>query len=156
MMERTLVLIKPGSVQRGLVGEIITRFEKKGLKIVGTKMMTLSDQILDEHYAHLAKQSFFNDLKDFMKSCPVFALCLEGLDAVSVVRKMCGITNSREADNGTIRGDYGMSVSANLVHASDSTANAEIEIKRFFRDEELFDYNRVLCSFVYSPTECEL
>jgi len=152
-MERTLVLIKPDAVQRGYIGEIITRFEKKGLKFVGTKMMNLSDEILDEHYAHLAKFDFFPSLKSFMKSNPVIAICLEGLDAISVVRKICGATNSRDADTGTIRGDLGMSVSANLVHASDSPENAVIEVKRFFNEDELFSYDRALCEFLYSPDE---
>ena len=152
-MEKTLVLIKPDAIQRGYIGEIINRFEKKGLKFAGTKMMSLTDDILNEHYAHLAKFGFFNDLKSFMKSTPVIALCLEGKEAVSVVRKICGITNSRNADTGTIRGDLGMSVSANLVHASDSLENAEIEVKRFFKSDELFSYDRALCSYLYSQDE---
>lgn len=152
-MERTLVLLKPDALQRGYIGEIITRFEKKGLKLVGTKMMNLNDEILNEHYAHLADKTFFNDLKSFMKSSPVIALCCEGMDAVSVVRRICGITNSREAEMGTIRGDLGISMSANLVHASDSLDNAEIELKRFFKQEEIFSYNRVLCNYLYSPDE---
>jgi len=152
-MERTLILLKPDALQRGYIGEIITRFEKKGLKLVGTKMMNLNDEILNEHYAHLADKSFFNDLKSFMKSSPVIALCCEGMDAVSVVRRICGITNSREAEMGTIRGDLGISMSANLVHTSDSLDNAEIELKRFFKQEEIFSYNRVLCNYLYSPDE---
>jgi nucleoside-diphosphate kinase len=152
-MERTLLLIKPGAVQRGYIGEIITRFEKKGLKLVGIKMINLTDDVLDEHYAHLADFDFFPNLKNFMKSNPVVAICLEGLDAIFVVRKICGATNSRDADVGTIRGDLGMSVSANLVHASDSKENAAAEIKRFFKDEELFSYGKVLCDFLYSPDE---
>ena len=152
-MERTLVLLKPGAVQRGYIGEIITRFEKKGLKLVGAKMMNLNDEILNEHYAHLADKAFFNDLKSFMKSNPVIALCWEGLDAVSVVRRICGTTNSRDAELGTIRGDLGMSGSANLVHASDILDNAKVEIKRFFLPEELFSYEMAFCNFLYSTDE---
>lgn len=152
-MERTLVLIKPGAVQRGLIGEIISRFEKKGLKIVGAKMMNLNDELLDIHYAHLAGKPFFDNLKKFMKTSPVLALCLEGFEAINVVRKLCGSTNSREAETGTIRGDLGMSKSANLIHSSDSHESAAIEVKRFFYPNELFDYTSVLNNFLYSQSE---
>lgn len=152
-MEKTLVLIKPGAVQRGLIGEIITRFEKKGLQIVGIKMMKLTDEQLNEHYAHLSDQPFFNNLKIFMKSTPVVGLCLEGYEAVEVVRKLCGVTNSRKAETGTIRGDMSMSKSANLIHTSDSQETATDEINRFFNTGELYNYNNALKSFIYSPTE---
>ena len=152
-MERTLVLIKPDAVQRDLVGEIISIFERKGLKLVGMKMMSLTDQLLDEHYSHLREKSFFGEIKSFMKSTPVIACCLEGVDCVDTVRLLCGITKAREAAPGTIRGTYAMSVQANLVHASDSLETAKVEVPRFFKSEELFGYDDAVQSFVYSPAE---
>ena len=152
-MERTLILIKPDAVQRDLVGEIISLFERKGLKIVGMKMMQLSDELLDEHYSHLKGRDFFGEIKNFMRSTPVIACCLEGVDCVDTVRLMCGITKAREAAPGTIRGDYAMSVQANLVHASDSQETAEVEIPRFFASNELFEYEDVLNPFIYNSRE---
>lgn len=152
-MERTLVLIKPDAIQRGLAGRILTRFEEKGLKIAGVKFMQLSDQLLNEHYSHLLDKPFFGGTKRFMQSTPVIAVCLEGLDAVNTVRALCGITKAREAAPGTIRGDLAMSVQANLVHASDSLETAEKEVARFFQDSELFDYESPLGSAVYSEDE---
>jgi len=152
-MERTLVLIKPDAVQRDLVGEIISIFERKGLKLVGMKMMALTDQLLDEHYSHLREKSFFGEIKGFMKSTPVIACCLEGVDCVDTVRLLCGITKAREAAPGTIRGTFAMSVQANLVHASDSLETAKVEVPRFFKAEELFEYTDAVQGFVYSPAE---
>ena len=133
-MEKTLVLLKPSCVQRQLIGEIVNRFERRGLRVAGMKMMQLSDEILREHYAHLV---------------------LEGVDAVQVVRTMTGSTNGREAAPGTIRGDYSMSNQQNIVHASDSTSNAAIELKRFFRDEEIFDYTSGAFAFIYGDGEAK-
>lgn len=152
-MERTLVLIKPDAMQRDLVGELIQRFERKGLKLVGIKMMALSDELLDEHYSHLAGRDFFAEIRTFMRSTPVIACCWEGVDCVNTVRIMCGITKAREADPGTIRGDLAMSVQANLVHASDSLETAEVEIPRFFNANELFEYEDVLNPFIYNSRE---
>lgn len=152
-MERTLVLIKPDAMQRDLVGELIQRFERKGLKLVGIKMMALSDELLDEHYSHLAGRDFFGEIKTFMRSTPVIACCWEGVDCVNTVRIMCGITKAREADPGTIRGDLAMSVQANLVHASDSLETAQVEIPRFFNTNELFEYEDVLNPFIYNSRE---
>ena len=132
-METTLVLIKPSGVQRGLAGKIIARFEQKGLIIAGTKMMQLNDSILREHYAHLVDRPFFPSLERSMQSSPIIALALRGVDAVAVVRAMTGVTNSRNAAPGTIRGDFGMSGQENIVHASDSPENAAIEVARFFK-----------------------
>ncbi|HVB74983.1 MAG TPA: nucleoside-diphosphate kinase [Ktedonobacteraceae bacterium] len=152
-MERTLVLIKPDAVQRDLIGELIQRFERKSLKLVGIKMMALSDDLLDEHYSHLVGRDFFKEIKTFMRSTPIIACCWEGVDCVNTVRAMCGITKAREAAPGTIRGDLAMSVQANLVHASDSLETAEIEVARFFNADELFEYQDVLNPFVYSSRE---
>ncbi|MDO4958932.1 MAG: nucleoside-diphosphate kinase [Prevotellaceae bacterium] len=139
--ERTLVLLKPCTVQRALVGEITSIFEKKGLRIVGMKMMQLNEAILKEHYAHLVAKPFFPILRDSMMATPVIALALEGVDAIEVVRQMAGATNGRKAAPGTIRGDYSMSGQQNIVHASDGPETAAAELKRFFKDEELFSYN---------------
>lgn len=139
-MEKTLVILKPCTVQRGLIGEIVNRFEKKGLRLAGMKMVWLTDEILSEHYAHLKEKPFFQRIKDAMSVCPVIVCCWEGVDAIHVVRTLAGATNGRNAAPGTIRGDYSMSVQENIVHASDSPETAEIELKRFFKDDEIFDY----------------
>ena len=152
-MEKTLILIKPNAIQRGLTGDIITRFERKGLRIVGLKMMFLDDEILKEHYAHLVERHFYPYLKASMQVGPVVACCLEGAEVVDTVRLMVGATNSRKALPGTIRGDFSMSGEQNVVHASDSPENALIEIKRFFRDEELFDYESAVTQFEYGGEE---
>src|SRR3989338_2482553 len=135
-MERTLIILKPDALQRSLVGEIIGRFERKGLKIVGMKMMELDDLKLDEHYEHHKDKPFFGNLKRFMKSSPVLLMVLEGAEVVKAVRIIVGSTKPIEADSGTIRGDLAMT-NWNLVHASDSLEMAEKEIKRFFEDNEL-------------------
>lgn len=152
-MERTLILIKPDAIQRGLIGKIITRFEEKGLKPVGIKFLKLTDALLSEHYSHLADKPFFGGIRRFMQLTPVIAICLEGLDCVETVRNLCGITKSREAAPGTIRGDWAMSIQANLVHASDSVETAEKEVARFFDPSELFEYQSALTSTIYSEDE---
>lgn len=152
-MERTLVLVKPDAIQRSLIGQIIQRFERKGLKLVGMKMMSLSDALLREHYAHLADKPFFSGLAKFMKSTPVIAMCLEGVEVVSTVRLLCGITKARAAEAGSLRGDFAMSVSCNVVHASDSVETAEKEVARFFQASELFDYDKTEYAHVYSEDE---
>jgi nucleoside-diphosphate kinase len=152
-MERTLILIKPDAIQRGLIGRIITRFEEKGLNLVGIKFLTLTDELLKEHYSHLADKPFFGGIKRFMQLTPVVAICLEGVDCVETVRRLCGITKAREAAPGTIRGDWAMSVQANLVHASDSLETAQKEVARFFDDSELFEYESVRTQTIYSEDE---
>jgi nucleoside-diphosphate kinase len=153
-MQKTLVILKPSAIQRGLVGEVISRFEKKGLQIIGMKMIFLTDEILEEHYAHLKAKPFFQRIKESMKVSPVIVLALKGVDAVEVVRKMTGTTNGREAQPGTIRGDYSMSVQENIVHASDSPETAEIELERFFSATELFNYPQLMHSNIYANDEC--
>lgn len=152
-MERTLILIKPDAIGRGLAGNIVTRFEQKGLKIAGIKFLKLTDALLNEHYSHLADKPFFGGTKRFMQSTPVIAICLEGLDCVDTARRLCGITKAREAAPGTIRGDWAMSIQANLVHASDSIETARAEVLRFFADAELFEYESSLTSSIYSEDE---
>ncbi len=141
--ERTLVLIKPGAIQRELIGEIITRFERKGIKIVGLKMMLMTDRMIREHYAHLLSQPFFEDIKRSMMETPIVAIALEGYEIVKRVRILTGATNPREAAPGTIRGDYSISLRNNVVHASGTGEEALIELQRFFSEDEIFDYQRI-------------
>lgn len=152
-MEKTLVILKPCTVQRGLIGEIISRFEKKGLILAGMKMTWLTDEILSEHYAHLKDRPFFQRVKDAMDVCPVIVCCWKGVDAVQVVRNLAGATNGRNAAPGTIRGDYSMSVQENIVHASDSLETAAIELQRFFKEDELFDYETKNLLSLYANDE---
>jgi nucleoside-diphosphate kinase len=152
-VERSLVLLKPDAVQRGLLGTIISRLENKGLKLVGIKMMQLEDDILASHYSHLADKPFFPEIARFMRLTPVVAICVEGLDCVDTLRQVCGITLSRAAAPGTIRGDLAMSIQANLIHASDSVETAAEEVERFFKKEELFDYQLALSEYIYSVSE---
>src|SRR5258708_21707501 len=145
--------MKRGGIRGGLIGKIVTRFEEKGLKLVGIKCLKLTDALLNEHYSHLLDKPFFGGTKRFMQLTEVIAICLEGLDCVETTRRLCGITKAREAAPGTIRGDWAMSVQANLVHASDSIETAKQEVKRFFDDSELFDYEISLTSMIYSEDE---
>lgn len=151
--EKTLVLIKPDAIQRGLIGEVFKRFERKGLKVLGIKMMSLDEAVLREHYAHIAEKPFFPGVSQFMRSSPVVAICLEGLEVVAAVRKIVGITKSREAEAGSIRGDFAMSVACNVVHASDSVETAMQEVPRFFKADELFDYSKSEYEHVYMSDE---
>ncbi len=153
MIEKTLVLLKPGTLQRGLVGSVLTRFERKGLHIVGMKMMQLSDELLSEHYSHLREKSFFQRVKDSMMAAPVIALCLEGVDAIEVVRNLTGVTNGRNALPGTIRGDLSMSYQENIIHASDGPDTAKEELKRFFKNDEIFDWSETSINFIYCSDE---
>lgn len=152
-MQTTLVIVKPSGVQRGLIGRILSRFEQKGLIIAGMKMARLDEAVLREHYAHLVDRPFFPSLLRSMMASPVVLLAVRGIDAVEVVRAMTGATNSRKALPGTIRGDFGMSGQENIIHASDSPENAEIEVNRFFRPEEVFDYSPVTLPAIYAPGE---
>lgn len=152
-MERTLVLIKPDAIQRGLVGEVIKRFEQKGLKLIGMKMMTLDEAVLREHYAHIAGKPFYPGVERYMRSTPVVAMCIEGVECVDAVRLLCGITKARAADAGTIRGDLAMSVACNVVHASDTPENAAKEVKRFFKSDELFEYDKTEYIHIYMEDE---
>lgn len=155
LKEKTLVIIKPDAVQRGLIGEIMTRFEKKGLKVAGMKMMRLDEAVLREHYAHIADKPFFPGVSNFMQHSPVVVVCLEGLEVVEAVRLITGITKARSAEAGSIRGDMAMSVACNVIHASDSVDNAKSEVKRFFTEDELYDYSKSEYEFVYIQDERE-
>lgn len=131
-LERTYIMLKPDAIQRGLMGEVISRIERKGYKIVNCKMMNLDEAILREHYAHIADKPFFPEIVEYMTSGPVLAMIVEGENAVLGMRIIMGATKFEEAKAGTIRGDYAFSTGANIIHGSDSLENAAIEIKRFF------------------------
>lgn len=152
-MEKTLVIFKPSAMQRGFVGQILARFQQKGLIIAGMKMMQLDEKILREHYSHLVDKSFFPLLLKAMMASPVIVMCLKGVDAINVVRLMTGATNGRDALPGTIRGDFSASNQENIIHASSCPEDAEAEIKRFFSPEEIFDWTPENLNFVYSPLE---
>ena len=143
MKQRTLVLLKPDAVNRRLVGEIIARFERKGLKIVAMKMLWMDRKMAERHYEVHRGKPFYESLLDYITSGPIVAMVLEGDNAIAVVRRMMGKTNGQEAEPGTIRGDYSMSVQNNLVHGSDSEESAEREIGIFFSDEEILEYRLV-------------
>jgi nucleoside-diphosphate kinase len=139
-LETTLILFKPDAVSKQLVGQVLARFESAGLKIRGLKMLQFGDALLREHYAHIAAKPFFPEVQKFMQQTPVVALALEGENAVAQVRDLLGPTDSKKAAKGTIRGDMGVDVMVNVCHASDSPEAAAAELKRFFREEELFGY----------------
>ena len=140
--ERSLVLIKPDAMQRGLAGEIISRLEKRGLKIVAMKMLQMDKALAKRHYAVHAGKAFFNGLVNFITSSPIIAIVFQGENAVAIIRQTMGGTDPTEADSGTIRGDFGIDIGHNLVHGSDSLENASGEIDLFFSPEEMLDYDR--------------
>ncbi len=150
MIEKTLILLKPDAVQRNLLGEIMQRFERKNLKIVGLKMVQLTEDLLKNHYSHVYGESFFTELHDFMISTPIVAMVMEGSNAIEMVRTIAG-TNHNQI--GTIRGDFADSRQRNLIHTSDSPENAQEEISRFFTADELFDYNKDTWKYSYSKKD---
>ena len=152
-MQQSVVLVKPDGLQRGLIGEIISRFERKGLKLVAIKMIQLEDSIVEEWYAHHREKPFFPKLKGFMQQTPIVAMVWEGLDAVDTIRKLIGVTKGREAEGGSVRGDLAMSMSNNLIHASDSEAAAEKERGLLFSAAEIFAYTSALEFLIYSDEE---
>ena len=152
-MQVTLAILKPSAIQRGILGEVISRFEKKGLQIVGMKMLNLTDNQLQIHYSHLVDKPYYGRIKDSMQASPVIVMALKGVDAVNVVRKIAGATNGREAAPGTIRGDFSISVQENIVHTSDSIETAERELKRFFETDEIFNYSQFNIKSIYAGDE---
>jgi nucleoside-diphosphate kinase len=152
-MERTLIIAKPDAVQRGLIGEIIRRLERKGLKLIGMKMVRLDETILRGHYAEHVEKSFYSGLEEHMKSSPVVVMAWEGFECVNSVRVIVGATNPREALAGTIRGDYSIGVGRNLVHASDSKETGEMEVARFFNKHEIFEYEKSEYLHLYEDFE---
>ena len=143
MRERTLVLIKPDGVQRGLIGEIISRFERRGLKIVAMKLVKPDRELAEKHYAIHRGKPFFEPTVKYIMSSPVVAMVIEGKNVIETVRKMMGKTNPQDADPGTIRGDFAQDISRNIVHGSDSKENAEYEINLWFKPEEIFEYEKI-------------
>ncbi|HCT44090.1 MAG: nucleoside-diphosphate kinase [Phycisphaerae bacterium] len=148
-METTLIILKPDAVQRGLMGKIITRFEEKGLAIVGMKMMTISQELAATHYEAHKERPFYNGLVGFMTSSPVLVMAVRGVGAIAISRSMMGATFGSQADAGTIRGDFGVSNSFNLIHGSDSPEAAERELGLFFNDGEVLELDRAIESWVY-------
>lgn len=152
-MEKTVILLKPDCLQRGLIGEVVTRFERRGFKIIGMKMIRADESLLKAHYAHLADKPFFPSIQKFMQSTPIIAMAVEGLDAARVVRAMTGVTKASEALPGTIRGDYAFSIQSNILHASDSKESAEKELKRFFTPAELHEWKKIDEAIIYSSED---
>ncbi|MBC5805036.1 MAG: nucleoside-diphosphate kinase [Candidatus Eremiobacter antarcticus] len=141
-MERTLILAKPDAVQRGLVGELIGRLERRGLRIAGLKFMRVSRATAEEHYKEHSAKPFFAGLVEYITACPIVALAMEGPNAVDIARATIGATNPANATPGSIRGDLAVSIGRNLIHGSDSLASAKRELDLFFGIDELFDYQR--------------
>lgn len=148
-LEQTFVMIKPDGVQRSLIGEIISRFEKRGLKVVAMKLIQVSEDLARVHYEEHEGKAFYDKVVNYITSSPVVVMVLEGMNAVEVVRKMTGSTNPQDASIGTLRGDYCLDIGRNVIHASDSLKNAEREISLFFRKEEFVHYKRIDEDWVY-------
>ena len=148
-MERTLVIVKPDGVQRGLIGEVLARFERKGLRIVGLKVMQLSRELAETHYAVHKGKPFFDGLVDYITSGPVVPAVIEGPDAIAIVRKMIGKTRPNEAEPGSIRGDFGVAGLRNIIHASDAPDTAQCEIALYFKESELVTYTRDIDKWIY-------
>jgi nucleoside-diphosphate kinase len=152
-LEKTLIIAKPDAIQRGLVGEIIRRLELKGLKLIGIKMLSLSSELLQEHYKEHLEKGFYSGLEEFMKSSPVVIMAWEGYECVDSVRIIVGSTNPRQADAGTIRGDMAIGTGRNLIHASDSKKSGELEVNMFFESNELFAYDKSEYAHIYESHE---
>ncbi|MDZ5712012.1 nucleoside-diphosphate kinase [Jeotgalibacillus haloalkalitolerans] len=148
-MEKTFLMVKPDGVQRGLIGEVICRFERKGFKLAAGKLMVISDELAKKHYGEHADKPFFGELVDFITSGPVFAMIWEGEDVVKTARHMMGATKPSEADLGTIRGDFGLTVGKNIIHGSDSLESAEREINLFFGESAALEYKKSSDEWVY-------
>ncbi|ADP32780.1 nucleoside-diphosphate kinase [Bacillus atrophaeus] len=148
-MEKTFIMVKPDGVERQLVGEILSRFERKGLQLAGAKLMAVSEQMAENHYAEHKGKPFFGELVEFITSGPVFAMVWEGENVIEVTRQLIGKTNPQEALPGTIRGDFGMFVGKNIIHGSDSLESAEREINIFFKQEELVPYQKLMTNWIY-------
>jgi len=148
-LERTLVLIKPDAMQRGLAGEILTRLERRGLRIAGLKLLQVDRALAERHYGEHVGKPFYEGLVGYITACPIVALCLEGTDAVEAVRNTMGKTNPRDAAPGTIRGDFGLEIGRNLIHGSDSLESAAREVALFFKPEELSTYERAVDKWVF-------
>ncbi|MCM3769574.1 MULTISPECIES: nucleoside-diphosphate kinase [Priestia] len=149
MIQKTFLMVKPDGVQRSIIGEVVSRFEKKGFQLVGAKLMHISQELAETHYGEHKEKPFFGELVKFITSGPVFAMVWEGENVISVSRQMMGKTNPQEALPGTIRGDYGLIVDKNVIHGSDSPESAEREISLFFESEELTFYKKDADAWIY-------
>jgi len=149
MMENSFVMMKPDAVSRRLIGKIMTRFEEKGLQIIAIKMLAIDEKLAKTHYGEHEAKPFFNDLVEYITSSPSLAMVIKGDDAISIIRKMVGATNPKEADLGTIRGDFAIDMGRNVIHASDSAKSAEKEINLFFNENEICDYSIIDNSWIY-------
>jgi len=152
-MQTSLIILKPDAIQRGLAGTILQRFERKGLRIVGAKLMLVPNNMAEKHYAEHHGKPFYDGLIKFVTSSPVMVLAIQGLEAITVCRTLIGATNGRKADPGTIRGDFGMSGGFNMVHGSDSPESAERELALWFTKDELTDTPRTIEQWVYDPSD---
>lgn len=148
-MEKTFVMVKPDGVQRGLIGDIVNRFESKGYQLVGGKLMNISQELAEQHYGEHKERPFFGELVDFITSGPVFAMVWEGENVISTSRLMMGATNPKESAPGTIRGDFAVTVGKNIIHGSDSLESAQREIGFFFKEEELTSYKKDVNNWIY-------
>jgi len=149
MMEKSFVMMKPDAVQRRIMGKILSRFEEKGLQIVACKLLKIDENLAKEHYGEHAEKPFFNDLVSYITSSPALAMVINGEDAISLIRKIVGATNPKEADLGTIRGDFAMDMGRNIIHASDSPTSAEREISLFFDENEICNYEIIDETWIY-------
>src|SRR3954469_12917297 len=148
-MEKTFLMVKPDGVQRNLIGEIVSRFEKKGFQLVGGKLMSISQELAEEHYGEHKERPFFGELVDFITSGPVFAMVWQGENVISTARQMMGSTNPKDAAPGTIRGDFGITVGKNVIHGSDSQESAVREIGLFFNESEVVEYSKLINEWIY-------
>lgn len=148
-MEKTFIMVKPDGVQRGLIGEVVRRFEQKGFKLAGAKLMQITKELAEEHYGEHKERPFFGELVDFITSGPVFAMVWEGEDVIKTSRNMIGATNPVEANPGSIRGDFALTVGKNIIHGSDSPESAEREIGLFFQDSEQVNYEKDASAWIY-------
>ncbi|AWI12694.1 MULTISPECIES: nucleoside-diphosphate kinase [Bacillaceae] len=148
-MEKTFLMVKPDGVQRGLIGEIVSRFERKGFQLVGAKLMQIPTSVAEQHYGEHKGKPFYDELVSFITSGPVFAMVWQGENVIATARQMMGATNPKDALPGTIRGDYGVTVGKNIIHGSDSLESAKREISLFFKEEELVEYTRTVDGWIY-------
>jgi nucleoside-diphosphate kinase len=148
-MEKTFLMVKPDGVQRNLIGEIVSRFERKGFQLVGAKLMSIPNELAEEHYGEHKERPFFGELVDFITSGPVFAMVWQGENVITTARQMMGSTNPKDAAPGTIRGDFGLTVGKNVIHGSDSPVSAEREIGLFFKDSGVVEYNKLVNEWIY-------
>lgn len=151
-MEKTFLMVKPDGVQRQLIGEIVSRFESKGLQLVGAKLMSIPTELAEKHYGEHKGKPFYDSLVDFITSGPVFAMVWQGENVIELTRKMMGKTNPKDAEPGTIRGDYCMYVSKNIIHGSDSTESAVREIGLFFNENEIVEYEKLINNWIYKKS----